>query len=146
MLDHLSFWMIIIGLVLVIISFILWLVNGRNTRWWFWTLLVIGSVIMVIGAIWYVMECTQRQKNVLHARHLVHAAMEHDQSQNVRRDAYISRLGQIESSPSSRSVTTTNVVQMPEMETTFVTLPSSTSSPSIPARLQSRISRDGLID
>ena len=49
------FWIIIIGVILIIIAYILWAIF-TDLRWWYWFLLILGIVVIIIGIIWLIME------------------------------------------------------------------------------------------
>jgi len=45
------FWLIVIGIILIIIGFILYVVD-RDVRWYHWTLWIVGGFFLLVGIIW----------------------------------------------------------------------------------------------
>lgn len=46
------FWMIFIGIIVIIAAFIVWAFT-RKLDWWFWFLLILGGIILLLGIIWW---------------------------------------------------------------------------------------------
>ncbi len=49
------FWMILIGIIVIILACLLWAIFGI-LRWWFWVLLIIGIIVIIIGIVWWAIE------------------------------------------------------------------------------------------
>jgi len=49
------FWFIILGIIVIIVSLIIWLIN-RQSGWEFWTFIIVGIVFLLMGILWWILE------------------------------------------------------------------------------------------
>lgn len=59
--EEIWFWIIVIGIILLVIALILWLIN-TTIDWWFWILIGLGILLIVIGMIWGIWEHHRDEK------------------------------------------------------------------------------------